>query len=93
MLERHTAEKGMLVQYTADNAFPFEIEQASKLLKKGKNYTISDIYKDIWGCYIYLEGVPDKSFKCFMFNDVGLYVHEEPVKTAKVKTVKAPKKK
>lgn len=77
MLLGHQVEKGMLVRFMADNASPFEIQWASEILKKGETYTVTDIFKDQWGCYIYLEGIPRKSFKCYMFSDAGSYVPEE----------------
>lgn len=91
MMERHEPEKGMLVRFLADNAFPFEIQLAEEKLVKNETYTISDIYKDEWGCYIYLEGVLNKSFKCTMFEDAGTYRPEE--EPPMVRTVMSPKKK
>lgn len=84
MLTRDKVEKGMLVRYAAMNAFDAEIESANHILKKNQSYTISDIFKDKWGCYLYLEGILRKSFKCEMFEDAGIYVpEEEPKKVAK----------
>lgn len=87
MLEGREAEKGMLVRFMGANASDFEIECAKRILKVGQTYTIDAIFKDRWSTYLYLEGIPNKSFKCFMFDDAGTYVPEP------VKTVKAPKKK
>jgi hypothetical protein len=90
MLDRKDVEKGMAVRFTGKDGLAFAIEQASKILNKKDIYTISDIFKDKWGCYIYLEGVPNKSFNCLMFDDAGIYVPEEPKQEKKVV---APKKK
>lgn len=60
-------EEGQEVMFMGKGGFPYELERAHKDLLPGKAYTIEVIYKDVWGDYIYLMEVPNKSFKPTMF--------------------------
>ncbi|MDK2600498.1 hypothetical protein QO179_23660 [Bacillus stercoris] len=80
MLHEHDLEKGMCVRFLAKNASEFEINNASKVLSKGECYHVSKIYVDMWGCYIYLDEVPNRSFKSIMFEDAGAYIQKKKLR-------------
>lgn len=67
MLTRNNIRKGMTVCFTASNAFPIQVEQAAKRLETGEVYRIASIFEDKWGAYLYLDGIPDRSYTCTMF--------------------------
>jgi hypothetical protein len=58
---------GDVVEFLGKNAVEFHLEQSKKVLEIGKRYVVSDIFADMWGIYIYVEGVPRKSFRSEMF--------------------------
>lgn len=58
---------GDIVEYLSRNASTFQLEQADLVFEKGKRYTVSDIFADSWGIYLYFEGIPNKSFRSEMF--------------------------
>ena len=69
MLNRVSVERGMKVRFTGTGASEYELARANRHLKAGESYYITDVFKDQWGCYIYVKGVPKQSFKLEMFED------------------------
>lgn len=58
---------GDTVEFMGKNALQFHVEQSKKVLEVGKRYTVSDIFVDKWGIYVYLNEAPRKTFRAEMF--------------------------
>lgn len=58
---------GDTIEFMGKNALDFHVEQSKKFLEVGKRYTVSDIFMDKWGIYVYLNEAPNKTFRAEMF--------------------------
>lgn len=61
---------GDKMRFLGEGGYPFQLERALRHLTPGEIYTVSNVYVDEWGVYLYFEGIPNKSFPEDMFEKV-----------------------
>jgi hypothetical protein len=72
LLEKYgvRVKEGDEVVFLGEGGFPYQLENALKILEPNKIYAISSIFVDKWGVYYYLKGITSKSFPEDMFERV-----------------------
>jgi hypothetical protein len=60
-------QNGDIIEFLGKNAIDFHLQNSKKVLKIGKRYTVDYIFSDVWGIYVYLNEVPNRSFRSEMF--------------------------